>query len=341
MKPIILAALLGVSPSLVLGQGAACPEETCQVAPYFAGDGGFVGKSANNGGESDLTVHVICGSTTVVTTVTPDADGIVRQALTSANGLNCRDGGAGRIEIDNLQPGGWYWINDARNSAVSALIPKEAAGNEQVEPTDPGGVVLNSLEDGLATLVKEPASGRVGVIPHVVPGKLVKPCSGRAGTESASDCHLGSPEDWRVSANPSSVVRPTGGQQRKEVIVTLHGASFIETGDVAARAEIEHHESVSGILLARDVGGAPPQGEPGVLGWRLEVTPDDDRCLPANNDPDRLSPQTITFTIAQMDGVVPDPPDGTVKTTFTVNCPRDSAASEAVELVPENPFPIN
>ena len=341
MKPIVLAALLSTLPAVVASQGLACPEETCQVAPYFAGDGGFVGESAGNGGESDVRIHVICGSTTVVTTVTPDEDGIVRQPLTSANGLNCRDGGSGRIEIDNLQPGGWYWINDALNSAVSALIPKEAAGNEQIDPTDPGGVVLTSLRDGLATFVKEPVSGRVGIIPHVVPGKPVKPCSGRVGAESASDCYLGSPDTWRLSARPSSVLRPSGGQQPKEVVVTLYGDQFISTARVTARAEVDHHVSVRGILFAQDVGEVPPQGEPGVLGWRVEIAPDDDRCLPANNDPDRRSAQEITFTLAQMDGAIPDPPDDTVETTFTVNCPVSSAATEGRGLVPENPFPVD
>lgn len=341
MKQTVLYALLGVvAPTLVAGQGPDCPEETCEVAPYFAGDGGFVGESANNEGESDVTVHVICGRTTVVVTVTPDADGIVRQALTSANGLNCR-GGDGRIEIDNLRRGGWYWINDDRNSAVSALMPKEAAGNEQIDPTDPGGVVLAGLRDGLATLVRDPASGRIGIIPHVVPVKAAKPCSGMAGSESASDCHLGSPDSWRLSARPSSVVRPSGAQQPKEVIVTLYGENYIATGNVAARAEIERHVSVEGILFTEDEGRAPSQGESGVLAWRVEVASDDQRCLPANNDPDRLSRQTVTFTLSQMDGVIPDPPDDTVETAFTVTCPGDSAASAGTDLVPENPFPVD
>ena len=342
MKSIVPAVLLFALPAVAAGQSLTCPEETCQVVPYFAGSGGFVGEPANTGDEDEVKIHVTCASTKIVATVSPDSDGVVRQLLGSAGGLGCRDGVAVSIEIENLAPGGWYWINDARNSAVSALIPKTAAGNEQVEPTDPGaGIVLSSLEDGLATFVKQPSTGRVGIIPHVVPAKPVQPCSGRAGSESASDCHLGSVKNWRLSVNPSSVTRPTGAQNPKEVVVTLHGEGFVVTGDVAARGAIEHHASVERVQVQQEVAGSVPAGDPGILGWLVTVGSHDDRCLPANNDPDRRSAQTITFKLLQMEGVVPDPLDDSVETAFTVNCPADAAASAGAELVPENPFPVD
>ena len=342
MKHAIVAALLSALPNLVAGQVLACPEETCTVAPYFAGNGGFVGESANNGGESDVTVHVICENATIVTTVPPEADGIVRQALTSANGLNCRNGGKGRIEIDNLQPGGWYWINDDQNSAVSALIPKEAVGNEKIAVTDPGGVTIDSPADGVAAYVKHSPTGRVGIIPRIVPTKPIPGCSGRVDSDTAVDCHLGSPEAWRLTASPSSVVRPGAGQQTRVVTVTLHGENFVTTGSsVFGRGEIDHHLSVLGILFNQTSGVATPQGRSGVLEWEVEVAADDARCLPANNDPDRGTAQTITFTLAELEGVIPDVPNDSVETTFTVKCPADSAATWAAELVPENPFPVD
>ena len=140
MKNIVsLAVLVGAVPALLFGQVTVdCPEETCQVAPYFQGTGGFVGESAGNDGDNAVRFFVICGNLTISSSVLPDADGIVRKALTEEEGLYCRAGDGGRLEFDNLKPGGWYWINDERNSAVSAMIPKDAVGNDQIVPVDPG-----------------------------------------------------------------------------------------------------------------------------------------------------------------------------------------------------------
>lgn len=341
---IPLALLIGTVPAPLVAQVTVdCPEERCQVAPYFAGSGGFVGESAGDGGDRDVTFTVVCGNVTITSTVTPDSGGVVRQALNRTEGFNCPEGTSGRIEVDNMLQGGWYWINDGPNSAVSAFIPKDAVGNEQIDVTDPGGVILDSPSGGLATYVKHEPSGRVGIIPHLVPTKPIPGCSGAAGSETAMDCHLGSLDGWQLRASPSSVDRPPGGQAVKQVIVTLYGENFITTGTPYARAEVEHHSSVEGILFSRTTGDTPQAGQPGVVRWLVEITGDDDRCLPANNDPDRGNPQTVTFRLTELEGALPDPPNDSVETTFTVNCP-DSAASPAsggAELVAENPFPVD
>lgn len=340
-----VALLIGAAPALLVGQVTVdCPEERCQVAPYFAGNGGFVGQSAGYAGERDVTFTLLCGNTTVSSTVQPDSQGIVRQALNQAEGLNCRAGTSGRIEADNMLPGGWYWINDGPNSAVSAFIPKDALGNEQIDVTNPGGVILDSPSGSVATYVKHEPTGRVGIIPHLVPTKPIPGCSGMVTSESAMDCHLGSLEDWQLRASPSSVDRPTGSQPVKEVAITLYGENFVTTGSsVFARGAVEHHTSVEGILFSQTTGESPGQGRPGVVRWLVEIAGDDARCLPANNDPDRGNAQTVTFKLAEMEGAIPDPPNDSVETTFEVNCP-DSAASSAgagAELVPENPFPVD
>ena len=79
------------------------------------------------------------------------------------------------------------------SSALTALIPKDILGNDQMEPTDPDGVTLRTAEDGVATFVKHTPSGRVGIIPHIVPEKPLPGCTGAVGEASAADCHLGSP----------------------------------------------------------------------------------------------------------------------------------------------------
>ncbi|MDE2976242.1 MAG: hypothetical protein OXU63_01835 [Acidobacteriota bacterium] len=345
MKQIIPVALLaGAAPALLSGQTVTvnCPKERCQVAPYFAGEGGFVGESAGIGGEDEVRFIVVCGNATLTSTAEPDSNGIVRQALNDANALNCRPGTSGKIEVDNLKPGGWYWINDDENSAVSAFVPKSAIGNAQIEVTDPGGVVLSRNENGAATFVKHAPTGRVGIIPNIVPSRPIPGCSGTVGEDTAVDCHLGSPESWRLTASPSSVTRPLGGRPSKEVTVTLYGENFITTGAVGGDADVEHAMSVEGILFNQKTGTVPPEGQRGVLTWEVDIVPDDSRCLSANNDPDRNNPQTVTFVLKRLQGAIPVPPDDGVKTTFTVTCPDDSAsAAAATDLVPENPFPID
>ncbi len=344
MKNLIPVVVLSIAavPATLLAQGVTvdCPEERCQVAPYFAGTGGFVGTSAGVDGQTDIRFFLICGTVTISATAVPDGDGVVRQALSEDNGLYCRPETRGRIEIDNLKPGGWYWTNDDRNSAVAAFIPKEAMGNEQVEPTDPGGIVLDSERGGLATYVKHEPTGRVGIIPHVVAARAIRGCQGAVGEASATNCHLGSPEGWSVSAGGSSVTRPSGTQANRSLVVTLYGENFITTRTLSARAAVEHGVDAQGVELRQDGGEPTAQGEPGVLKWLVTVGADDGRCLPANNHPDRRKSQEITFKVETMDGAIPALGDDGLETTFKVNCPDASAANVGAELVPENPFPV-
>ena len=102
-------------------------------------------------------------------TVEPDQSRIVRQAFTRANGLAC-DAESGKVEISGLKAGGWYWINDDRNSAVFSLVNSNVLGegHMRVRPIAPGGVTITSLEGGDASFVKHEMSGRVGIIcPHL------------------------------------------------------------------------------------------------------------------------------------------------------------------------------
>ena len=338
---IPIALLAAAVPALLAAQTSVdCPR--CQVAPYFAGEGGFVGESAGRDGVTEVEFFLVCAGTTTSVRVQPDSNGIVREALNPGNGRSCPGGARGTLEVDNLKPGAWYWINDDQNSAVAPFIPKEAVGNEQIDVTDPGGVEIVTPSGGIGTYVRHAPTGRVGIIPRIVPTRPVPGCSGMVGEASASDCHLGSSDGWRLTADPSEVIRPTGTEPEKEFVVTLHGEDFITTRTLSARGEIEHHTSVTGIRFGADGGEPPGEREEGVRKWSVFVGADDGRCLSANNDPDRLNEQTITFSIAAMDGAIPPLGDDDLETTLTVNCPDDSAAAQpGADLVPENPFPVN
>jgi len=341
------AMLVGGFPALLLGQVTVdCPEATCQIAPYFEGTGGFVGEAAamddpetTGVDESEVNFIVVCGNVTTQRSVTPDSGGIVRQALTAADGLACEAEGGGTIEIDGLKDGGWYWINDDTNSAVTALIRKDSLAHPQTMPTDPGGVVLKSVEGGAATFAKHEPSGRVGIIPHIVPRKPVPDCSG-AAADRAADCVLGTSTGWSLAASPSSVTRPAGSAADVEVTVTLTGTKFITTGTVAATANLDDlHSSVAGVALSSPNGAAPGAEETGVLLWTVTVAADADRC--ASTNPDRLNAQTVPVNVPAVAEVIPGVPTDGLEASFTVNCPAESAASRGVELAPGNPFPVD
>ncbi len=176
---LMFALLIGATASIAFGQfgvvvdpaktTVSCPDEECHVAPVFVGEGGFVGEVAD--GFDQVAFVATCGNTSTTVTVDPDSDGIVRVPFSTSNGLACHDEDGGSIEIHGLMDGGWYWINDSANSAVSALIGKDTLDNAMTEPTDPGGIELTAGKYG--TFVKH-SSGRVGVIPHILPEPMME-----------------------------------------------------------------------------------------------------------------------------------------------------------------------
>lgn len=343
MKQIIpLALIVGAVPALLAAQTVAVECPRCQVAPYFAGEGGFVGESAGFDDSNEVEFFVVCAETTISVRVQPDSNGIVREALNADNGRACPAGTSGTLEVDNLKPGGWYWINDDRNSAVAAFIPKEAVGAEQIDVTDPGGVEIDTPRGGIGAYVKHVPTGRVGIIPRIVPTRPIPGCSGMVGEESAGDCLLGTSDDWRLTVSPSEVTRPLGADPAKPAVITLHGENFITTRTLSVRGRIEHHASVEAVQLSADGGEPTGEREEGVRKWTVSVGADDNRCLEANNDPDRRNEQTVTFSITAMDGAIPSFGEDGLETSFTINCPDDAAsAAPGTDLVPENPFPVD
>ena len=177
MKNLSIFVLIALAATVAFGQigvadaakvSVACPDDECHVAPYFAGSGGFIGEIADDFDE--VTLVVTCGSvSTSAKADGPDDNDIVSMLFSMDNGLACD--GTGSVEVHGVKDGGWYWITDDMNSAVSALMPKDAMGNAQATPADPGNddIVLTSVEDGVATYVKQVSTGRVGIIPHVLP----------------------------------------------------------------------------------------------------------------------------------------------------------------------------
>ena len=173
-----------------------CPDDECHVAPYFKGEGGFVGEIAD--GFDEVNFVVDCGLVSTSATAEPSG-GIVAQRLGMDNGLACANGGS--VEVHGLKDGGWYWITGADSSGVASLVAKDALGNDMVKPANPGGsVTMESLADGATTLLTEGDSGRIGILHHVLPEPMMadlSPCApywdgdDRTYYPGEHDCALG------------------------------------------------------------------------------------------------------------------------------------------------------
>ena len=163
MKHILVALALCALPATALAQSVVC--QACDhVAPYFRGEGGFIATVAE--GVDEVAFVASCGNVTITGEVGPGA-GTVAQLFTYRNGLAC-DQSDGSLEISGLEDGGWYWITDARNSAVGSLIRRDVLDNEPTEITDAGSGVSMTMGRG-AVYLKELRTGRVGILPNILP----------------------------------------------------------------------------------------------------------------------------------------------------------------------------
>ncbi len=163
MKHILVALALCALPAATFAQSAAC--QACDhVAPYFRGEGGFIATVAE--GADEVVFVASCGNVTTTGEVTPGG-ATVAQLFTYRNGLAC-DGDGGSLEIAGVEDGGWYWITDARNSAVGSLVSMDVLDNDTADITDAGEGVTMTMRKG-AVFLKEGRTGRVGILPNILP----------------------------------------------------------------------------------------------------------------------------------------------------------------------------
>ena len=335
LKPIFAYLLAGAVPALALGQSVniVCPAESCHFAPYFRGEGGFVGERApahvdDRGEPLPVRFVLSCGRVTVSGEVEPDAGGIVRQLLTGRGGLACLGGDGGTFELQGLRDGGWYWINDRKNSAVFTLLRLGARNNPETIPLDPGGVTMTTIRKGAATYVKHEPTGRVGILSNILPVAATPDCSGEANEVDA--CVLGAPEDWEFVLTMGEDDAPVGSEAIERganvsVRVSLVGRSYVRTGTVATGISLSSGTRGETILSAPEevtVSSTPPDPvEGGEQAWTILVADDPDRCDATH--PDRRLEQTVVATAsAALTGAIPAFAAGEgPSASFTINCP--------------------
>ncbi|MCY3972377.1 MAG: hypothetical protein OXG74_20780 [Acidobacteria bacterium] len=187
VKHITIALVLCAIPAMAFGQSVTCDDCT-HVVSVYQGHGGFIAMAAEDA--EMVTWVATCEGVTRSGELTP-SDGMVSMLLmddTACYG----DDEDNSFEVGPIMDGGWYWITDATNSAVGGLINKEILDNETTMLADAGDGVTMTMGKG-AVLLKETATGRVGLLPNILPAMEMDPVdptpcgvAGGPGTSAAN-----------------------------------------------------------------------------------------------------------------------------------------------------------
>ncbi len=396
MKHITIALVLCAIPAMAFGQIVSCEDCTHDVSVYM-GEGGLV---ATADGAEKVTWVASCGGVTRSGDLTADDDGMVAALFTMDNGLACSSDD-GSFQIGPVMDGGWYWITDDMNSAVGGLVAKDVLKNATTDIASAGSGVTMTKGSG-AVYLKETASGRVGILPNILPEPPTAPTrkcgfsgSGTSASEAKpiqTECALGDGKTMVLMtstngitgatvqiADKGSISRPAGSG---EVVLVAdlwgngsghyvashstdnHGVTALRgqpgLGLTAARAgarysNVTYAVNVStggpgtGADVSVDGDGA---GDARGVSWTqaagaatVTVKADSAVCSKTAS-----YATTVTLT-ANMpagetgaDQVVPSiernaDTNKVGSASFTIMCPSASP-STGVELVPENPFPV-
>ena len=351
MKAVAIVIMLALVPAFAFAQAgvtAECPEGECHVVSFFKGSGGFVGEFNDKlmaEGEALTSVGLIvtCGNINITASVDPADDGTVAHLFTEDNGLAC-DQDDGEIQIHGLKDGGWYWIHDETNSAVSSLLPDGVLTNVQTAPFDASGGDITMTSRDYATLVKDTTTGRVGILPHILPAAEPEKCGAmRSGCLLTGDYTVEIDNAAGDSVKGTTITR---GDEDISLTASIGGEGNIAiNSNTAVRADF-NVDGPEGTAVP-DVYG-PTGSTMGVEEITLTLPAVDDTALASTDDPCRTSSQhrdtpiTVVVTAADSDNTIPGfTADDGPTAMYHIECPPLPEASRGMELVPENPFPVD
>ena len=316
------------------GVQIACPPDECYAVPYFAGEGGFVGALA--AGLDQATVIAVCGNVTTTLGLAPrPGEDTVALLFNDANGLSCPREDA-EFEIHGLAEGGWYWTHHEANTAVGRLLRKDylLSGRGSIfPPIDPGGVELT--DRNLVTFLRDPRSGRVGLLSHYAPRPPLPLC----GRGLSNNCHIrGSYSiDLEYADAPlldgATLLRAFG--QTITVTASVSGSGYVSTA-VTPDFRVQFYAATG------PDGGGIPSSVDVVSNGTYDIGSTfatDTYCCPSCAI--RKTPLDIYIRAQTLPfwNVIPKPTYLTSR-MFTVHCSATEGATPALELVPDNRFPV-
>ncbi len=350
MKAVAIAIMLALVPAFAFAQAevtAECPEGECHVVPFFKGSGGFVGEfndEAMAEGEKLTSVGLIvtCGNINITASVDPDDDGNVAHLFTEDNGLACHQDD-GEIQIHGLKDGGWYWIHDETNSAVSNLLPDRVLTNMQTAPFDVSGGDITMTSRDYATLVKDTTSGRVGILPHILPAAEPEKCG-----PMRSDCLLSGEYTLEIDNADGDSVKGTTitrGDDAMALTVSIGNEGSVAinpNGDVTAAFNYTGPDGTSLPAIYKDDGSYMEGDQTASLtltipALDLDTAGPADPCRRTNQH--RGTPTAMVISATSSRNTIPGFTTDGPTAMFSIECPPVPEASRGVELDPESPFP--
>ncbi len=216
MKRITIALVLCAIPAVAAGQVTTRCTGCTHMTSFSKGGGGFVAMATK--GAKKVTWLATCSGIIRTGELTPDKDGMVSALFTKANGLACMAEKGGSFEVGPVMDGGWFWITDEKNSAVGLLIDKSvynALKGDAVKITSAGAGVTMTAGMG-AVYLKETATGRVGILPNILPTKpppALRPCgftgSGSRARKLNVSCKLGDGSAFGYASGTNSITGTT------------------------------------------------------------------------------------------------------------------------------------
>ncbi len=201
MKYISIVLALCAIPATAVAQVTTTCTGCTHALSHYMGSSGFIATSTE--GTKKVTWLSQCGGVVRTGELTPNADGMVSALFSENNGLACM-AEKSSFELGPVMDGGWFWITDEKNSAVGLLVDKEvhkALKDDAVRIASAGDGVKTTAGIG-AVYLKETATGRVGILPNILPKKPLAPlrkCGYTTGGTAAeptysrltSSCQLG------------------------------------------------------------------------------------------------------------------------------------------------------
>ena len=370
LKILMVALALLAIPAFAFGQvDVSCDSCTHDVSVYM-GEGGVV---ATADGAEKVTWVTTCSGVTRSGELTADDDGMVAALFSMDNGLACMATGKdmGSFQIGPVKDGGWFWITDDMNSAVGALVAQDIQMNDKVDITSAGAGVTMTAGTG-AVYLKETATGRVGILPNILPEPPKAPPTpcGYSGTARVStNCMLGDGKTKIVAnrtsapmgavASMATVTRPaanvTGGDVTVQFNLLGNGTGHFTTasdGDV----KLGHVATVpltatfsgkygSGGINDPDLSTSAANGLTLTEAGLLTVQYDSDYCPTTAGSAKHTAVVRISADATSAGEVTPSIAEnaaGDEAATFRLMVACAGAASSpnmGTELVPDNPFP--
>ena len=258
---LMFALILCAIPAVAVGQTVSCETCTHSVSVYM-GEGGLIAMTD----AEEVTYVATCNGVTRTGELMPNDDGMVSMLL--AGDMACHGDDDATFDLGPVMDGGWYWLTMETNSAVGGLVSMDILDNDTVDVADAGEGVMMTAGKG-AVLLTESATGRVGILPNILP-EPPAPDVVICGPRQASS----HPFAWNRQMTSSCML---GGGKTKIRLVGpgAHGATAMITngmvyrpaaGSITVTADLWVDESGS---YSTGTSGADsaPSAEEVQLGW--------------------------------------------------------------------------